>query len=428
MVRKGNKEFTSLAQLTSDPKNARRHTPRNVGTIVDALHEVGAARSIVIDENGVVLAGNATMDAAIEAGLSKVQVVDGDGETVIAVRRTGLTAEQKTRLALYDNRAAELAEWNPDILADLAPEEIKGMFSDKELAEILSQTGVEPKDAEPQIDKAEELRQKWGTETGQIWHVGAHCIAVGDSYARATISRLMGTERAAMVVTSPPYNQNIDKFTPSGMQKESTAFVDRMAASYGDSKPEDQYRDEQVALLTMIADFLTPNGSIFYNHKIRYREKEAVSPMEWLSRLPFPVRQEIIWDRGSSITLNARMLIPADERIYWMRVGDDFIFNDTPEIKAWSTVWRIAAKNDVQISAPFATEIPTRCIQIASRKDDIILEPHSGSGTTMVAAENEGRRCYAADINAGYVAVTIERMSVAFPNLKIERHQSAVAA
>lgn len=87
-----------------------------------------------------------------------------------------------------------------------------------------------------------------------------------------------------------------------------------------------------------------------------------------------------------------------------------------------------AAKNDVQISAPFATEIPMRCIQIASRKGDIILEPHSGSGTTMVAAENESRRCYAADNHAGYVAVCLERMKTAFPHLGIERVDQARAA
>lgn len=201
----GHREIKTLADLLPDKNNARKHTPRNVGTIVDALHEVGAARSIVIDENGVVLAGNATMDAAIEAGLSKVQVVDGDGETVIAVRRSGLTAKQKTRLALYDNRAAELAEWNPEILSELASEELEGMFSDKELAEILTRTGVEPKDAEPQIDKAKEPRQKWSTETGQLWIIGNHRLLVGDATNKADVGRLCADNKPSLMVTDPPY-------------------------------------------------------------------------------------------------------------------------------------------------------------------------------------------------------------------------------
>ena len=84
--------------------------------VVDALQEVGAARSIVSDEKGVVLAGNATIG---QAGLGRVKVVDADESEIIAVRRTGLTPRQKKRLALYDNRAAELAEWDSDVLSDL---------------------------------------------------------------------------------------------------------------------------------------------------------------------------------------------------------------------------------------------------------------------------------------------------------------------
>lgn len=101
-----------VRDLTPDPANRRAHNPRNLGMVVDALHQVGAARSIVIDEDGVILAGNGVSEAAAEAGITKVQVVDADGSTLVAVRRKGLTAEQKRALALYDNRTGELATWN----------------------------------------------------------------------------------------------------------------------------------------------------------------------------------------------------------------------------------------------------------------------------------------------------------------------------
>ena len=114
-----NVEIIGLRDLKPDPQNARKHTPRNVAMVVDALQEVGAARSIVIDEKGVVLAGNATIKAAGQAGLGRVKVVDADGSEIIAVWRTNLTERQKKRLALYDNRAAELAEWDSDVLSDL---------------------------------------------------------------------------------------------------------------------------------------------------------------------------------------------------------------------------------------------------------------------------------------------------------------------
>jgi ParB-like chromosome segregation protein Spo0J len=83
-----NTEIIGLGDLKPDPQNARKHTPRNVAMIVDAFQEVGAARSIVIDEKGVVLAGNATIRAASQAGLARVKVVDADGSEIIAVRRT----------------------------------------------------------------------------------------------------------------------------------------------------------------------------------------------------------------------------------------------------------------------------------------------------------------------------------------------------
>src|SRR3972149_4161612 len=117
-----------IKDLTLDPVNRRSHNPRNSGMMVDALHQVGAARSIVIDEDNVILAGNGVTEAAAEAGITKLRVIEAHGDELIAVRRRGLTAEQKRHLAMADNRTAELATWNTEQLAadlrdglDLAP-------------------------------------------------------------------------------------------------------------------------------------------------------------------------------------------------------------------------------------------------------------------------------------------------------------------
>jgi hypothetical protein len=131
---------THIRDLTPDRKNRRKHTPRNVGAIVSSLQAVGAARSIVIDEHGEVLAGNATVEAAAEAGITRLLVVEADGQTLVAVRRRGLTPAEKRRLAIDDNRAAELAAWdleqlNADLGAGLAlntwwrPDELEALLA-----------------------------------------------------------------------------------------------------------------------------------------------------------------------------------------------------------------------------------------------------------------------------------------------------------
>ena len=133
--------ISSIADLKPDSRNARKHNQRNLNMIVDALHKVGAARSIVIDEDGVILAGNGVVEAAADAGIERVQVVDADGETIVAVRRTGLTDEQKRKLAYYDNRTAEVAEWDAkQIAADLeAGVELGDLFDADEMSKILEQ-------------------------------------------------------------------------------------------------------------------------------------------------------------------------------------------------------------------------------------------------------------------------------------------------
>jgi hypothetical protein len=127
--------FNALADLKQDTRNARRHNARNLGMIEQSIRQVGAARSGVIDENGVILAGNGTYEALAAAGIERIKVVQADGNEWVVVQRAGLTEEQKRLLALADNRAAELAEWHGPTLAeqgiDLAP-----WFSDAELIKI----------------------------------------------------------------------------------------------------------------------------------------------------------------------------------------------------------------------------------------------------------------------------------------------------
>jgi hypothetical protein len=149
-----------LRDLTPDPENRRQHNPRNVGMIVDAMNAVGAARSVVIDENNVVLAGNATIDAAAEAGIERVRIVEATGHEIIAVRRRGLTDEQKRHLALADNRAASLATWDlAQLRADVdAGVDLSAFFEPTELAELLGADAPVPRfEAETPRHRLDEL-------------------------------------------------------------------------------------------------------------------------------------------------------------------------------------------------------------------------------------------------------------------------------
>lgn len=114
-----------LADLIPDPKNARKHSPKNINMIADSLAEVGVARSGVIDEDGVILAGNGTAEALAERGIRKVLVVDTDGEEWVVVRRSGLSETQKRKLSIADNVSSDLASWDGEMLQvqgiDLTP-------------------------------------------------------------------------------------------------------------------------------------------------------------------------------------------------------------------------------------------------------------------------------------------------------------------
>lgn len=170
-------EPRELADLVQDPKNARRHTPRNLEMLDASLAEVGAARSIVIDEKATILAGNATQKTALARGM-KLKVIDVDRDTIVAVRRKDLTERQKTKLALFDNRTAEVAEWDADTLRALhdAGADLSALWSGDELQAL--------------------------TGAFDVAGVDAPVLATGAKGAFSQITFTLHTEQAALVVAA----------------------------------------------------------------------------------------------------------------------------------------------------------------------------------------------------------------------------------
>ena len=109
---------TKVSDLKPDPKNARRRTAQSSHLIKESLQRYGAGRSILIDEDNRVLAGNGTIQGAKEAGIKNVRVIEAKGDELIAVKRTGLSEEDKVGLALADNRTSDLSEWDALMLEE----------------------------------------------------------------------------------------------------------------------------------------------------------------------------------------------------------------------------------------------------------------------------------------------------------------------
>ena len=419
----------TLADLTPDPRNARRHNPRNVGMLEKALGEVGAARSIVIDENGVVLAGNATIEAAGRAGIERVQVVDADGETIIAVRRTGLTAAQKTRLALYDNRTAELADWDADVIADLMANEramLDGLFENDELAELIDDLGEpEMADAEPQIDRAAELNKKWQVQAGDLWRVGDHRLLCGDSTKREDVERLMGGEKAQLCFTSPPYWVGKSYETQTSLQ-EIKKFVVNIAEALCSGMNRDGGRIV-INTSTASATAINPKASTETLFALAWWQ-DALRDRDWLMRhcrlwvkrgqLAAPrvaARSDVIDQHWETVAT----FLPTFYCPEGLRRGQEKIGMKWAQQGVWDDIHGQA--NMAEHGAAFPLELPMRYMKLYSINAEIVLEPFMGTGTTMVACENLKRKCRGIEISPDYCAVILERMATAFPALAIER-------
>lgn len=218
----------------------------------------------------------------------------------------------------------------------------------------------------------------------------------------------------AVTVTSPPYNTLGSRIptNPTGMHA-SNAWMQKVNASgYADVKPEDVYQDEQRHVANLVLNATVPNGSFFYNHKLRYRDKVVLHPVEIVRRFEgWTLRQEIVWDRRGAVAFNARMFAPSDERLLWMVKGDDHAWNQ--EATKWMTVWPISPNTAANVDhpCPFPDDIPKRCIIATSSQGDLILDPYTGSGSTLRAAKDLGRRSVGIEEEEAFCEIAATRLA-----------------
>lgn len=385
-------ETVAIDSLSLDPANLRKHSQRNLDAIGASLRRFGQQKPIVVNAQNVVLAGNGTLTAARAIGWKEIKIV-----------RSELAGTQATAFGIADNRSAELAEWDDnlaDVLASLKAEDfpIEDIgFSADDLAELADEPEPSDADAEPQIDKAEELRAKWDVELGQIWQLGEHRIICGDSTSAQVVAKLMGAEKANMVFTDPPYG---------------VSYTD----SLGRSIKNDELTDGK--LEKFLFDAFSSGVSVcdancpwYVWHADRYTTEFVAA----LKQSGLRVRQQIIWAKGEGREGTAEVDAPAiggahfrflHEPCWYASLGTPFNAGD----RKTTTVWTVTRPTTGTLHP---TQKPIPLIKIAlensSRENAIILDLFGGSGSTMIACEQMGRRCRSVEIDPKYLAVSIQR-------------------
>ncbi len=387
-----------LTSLTPDPRNARTHSDRNLAQIEAALREVGAARSIVVDEAGVILAGNATVHAAMQAGLSRVRVVEADGTELVAVRRTNLTPEQKRRLALHDNRASELAEWDTDVLASLADElDLSDLWEPDELADLLAQAEGSPPDLLGDPDQVPPLPADPITQAGDLWLLGKHRLLCGDATKAQDVHRLMAGEQASCLWTDPPYGVNYQGGTPD-------------ALTIANDNP-DGLEGLLRSAFAHVAEVLLPGAPFYVAHPagpLSLVFGQVVTELGWR------LRQTLVWVKDGLVLGHADYHYRHEPILYGYlpggtgrrgRGGKGWFGGD-----AQTSVFEIPrpkASPDHPTSKPVA--LITAMLANSTRSGELVLDPFGGSGSTLIACEHLGRRARLLELDPKYCDVVVRR-------------------
>lgn len=215
-------------------------------------------------------------------------------------------------------------------------------------------------------------------------------LYLGDS--REVLPTLSGVQ---LTVTSPPYNQP-GAWGGGGRVKgkdTTKAWRERVGAmAYPDELPEPEYRAQLAEVAHLIALASTPTAAMFYNHKVRYRNRRPLHPLHIVDTFEdWHLRQEVIWCRPGGVTHQGGMFVAADERIFWMvRDLDDFQAHDRG--KGWLTWWQMNPAGSAEHPCPFPPRLPERAMLMTTNRGDLVLDPYAGRGTTLLVAQALGRR------------------------------------
>jgi DNA modification methylase len=363
-------------QLLANPANFRLHPKRQQDALTGSLNELGWLQDIIVNR----------VTQHVLDGHLRVQLAVRNGEATVPVKYIELSEpEEKLALAVFDP-ITYMAETDTAILDALLREVNTGEEALQELlASMAEDAGLyqdkKDVDAAPQIDRAEELRQQWGVESGQLWQLGEHRLICGDCTDAAVVARLMGGEKAGTVITDPPYGINregIPNDDPGGLRElfdgslAVMPIVDAVVIAF-----------QSPRLFPVWLDAIRANGQKFERMLWMYKPNDVT----------------FTW-RGW-ITKSEAILVSSIGKPEWQE-PDPYAHD------CYTSNWDKDSKVDIE--GWHASIKPPKVIaELIGHTTGVVYEPFSGSGTTILACEQLGRKCRACEISPGYVAVALQR-------------------
>ena len=378
-------ERRKISELKNDPANARKHSPRNLKAIRDSLDVFGQQKPIVVDSRGVVIAGNGTLEAARELGWDE-----------IAVAVTDLDPAHAQAFGIADNRTAELAEWHTDVLGQL----LEGMDSD--LADILSIDDLELPDSidggeqgegltDP--DEVPEPPEEPITQTGDLWLLGEHRLLCGDSTSAEDVGRLMDGAVAGIMITDPPYGVEYDADWRNHALRANASPIGGRAVG----KVSNDDRADWSDAWKLYA------GDVVY---IWSSDKTAHIVAQSIIATGFSIISQIIWAKNQLVIGRGNYHPKHEPCWYAVKEGGKRNFTDD---RTQTTLWEINKPHKSETG--HSTQKPIECMArpLKNHSFKTVYDPFLGSGTTLIAAEQLGRKCYGMEIDPKYCDVIVKR-------------------
>jgi DNA modification methylase len=328
--------------------------------------------------------------AAAQLGLAEVPVM---------VAR-GWSEEDRRLYTLADNRLAEIAEWDPEMLrieigelrADFGIEDMSLIgFSAEDLAEILPDALIDTTGGLTDPDDVPEVPETPVTRPGDVWILGKHRLLSGDSTVATDVEKVLHGVTPLLMCTDPPYGVEYD---PSWRNQVGAAKTKRTGKVLNDDRAD--WRE---------AWALFP-GDVAY---VWHGALHAATVAESLEAAGFTIRSQIIWAKERLVLSRGDYHWQHEPAWYAVKkTGKGHWAGDRKQ----TTLWQIPSK-DQDAKTVHGTQKPVECmrrpIENNSSPGQAVYEPFMGSGTTLIAAEISGRVCFGIELNPAYVDVAVER-------------------